>query len=69
VSVRRFDPKTPEVMGIGKCAFGKRRRCLKDWTAWCRGCNLVYCVAHKKPAIHRCRRGKTMAKIVRRNKA
>ncbi len=50
MSVRTFDPKTPEIFPSGRCTAG----CGKEYHSICRLCNLAYCFEHLKLKPHAC---------------
>lgn len=50
MSVRIYDPKTPEIFGEALCSQG----CGKPYYSICRFCNLAYCFEHLKKSPHAC---------------
>jgi hypothetical protein len=50
MSVRTYDPKTPEIFKSGLCSAG----CGKEYFTICRYCNLAYCFEHIKLKPHAC---------------
>lgn len=50
MSVRIYDPKTPEIFRPALCTAG----CGKEYHSICRLCNLAFCFGHLKLEPHAC---------------